>query len=823
MSCLIAALQLGKDSGRENIKKAMEYYGLAITIVQGTKSKEEKRKVIKAIADSLRFYFINTRIRNTSTFGFSTAGFLENNIEELPDRIQIFRKYNKERHLIPSLDKVSPYYRKVNKAFKEEVSRLMIDCMEYLKFTIRERQGITFVSLGALATQQALPYSEIEYVLLLDDEHLARDRVRYESLAKLIELITTSLGETPLTEILPFLQQQGLEAFIKPGFRISKTSNPLVGTQGNDGAFATINGIEGFTGDNSQKVFKPDSQLSLQLLTPGFLAGDESLFRKYQAALSTRIQSGGYDDFLASSLDFYIRENKNLKDRLDDFLKEIESDDDEREDVEPTKFDLNKLSSSIQHLARIILLIEFRMNKILQPPQQWDIWHTLKTLRSVVDEAGLIQQWQNVVDTFCMLRQHFTIREKSCQLQLTGGQLGSELEKIPEIESIKALVDIYEEIIGLAEKHREEFIGYFGKEQSAEVLLSTSPQFSPLSQYVEDKSIAAPDSNASGHDALFVLYSTLIFEQELGRGAFGTVYRGRCQIFAGQPVAIKKLQVDDWNKEAEEEFKKEVAMMKKLHSPNTVSLYAVCAEKPHYCLVMEYMPGGSLYQLLHSGKKLNPEAKIKIAIEIGSGLHYLHGRDILHRDLKSLNVLIDSSGTAKLADFGLAIVKTETQTLAATKTRSAQQEKMVGSFLWMAPELFQPNGRHSKASDVFAYAVILWEIITQKLPYQNAASTQLVPLWVGNGHREDIPEGTASNFETAIKAGWRQQPKERPTVATMLNWLSSGSKQTKQAENTVATESPAAVSSDYLDFSATQNDAPITTSSRYLSFSATKD
>lgn len=141
-------------------------------------------------------------------------------------------------------------------------------------------------------------------------------------------------------------------------------------------------------------------------------------------------------------------------------------------------------------------------------------------------------------------------------------------------------------------------------------------------------------------------------------------------------------------------------------------MYGICNEPGNWAIVMEYMEKGSLFQILHSSENLDWGIRINICIDIANGMNYLHSNNIIHRDLKSLNVLLSSHMEAKICDFGLADIKQESS-LTCTSTHQA-----VGTIPWMAPELFIKNPKFSLKSDIFSLAMIFWEIATRKIPWE---------------------------------------------------------------------------------------------------------
>lgn len=249
----------------------------------------------------------------------------------------------------------------------------------------------------------------------------------------------------------------------------------------------------------------------------------------------------------------------------------------------------------------------------------------------------------------------------------------------------------------------------------------------------------------------------------LGEGAFGKVYSGQWQ---HSQVAIKELHVKKMTPEAQNEFISEVKVMISLHHDNVMELRGVSFAP--YCMVMRFMPKGSLYDVLKSGQEFPWETRIQISIDIGAGLSHLHYKKIIHRDLKSLNVLLDEHYRAKVADFGLSQVKKESSSLSSHTTAN-----VAGSLLWIAPELFQRRAKQNEASDIYSLGVTLWEVASRQLPFHDAANDSLIRLWVSQGDREDIPFGTPEIFGKLIEQAWAQLPTERPTADKITRDLKS--------------------------------------------------
>ncbi|XP_042483183.1 putative receptor-like protein kinase At4g00960 [Macadamia integrifolia] len=195
---------------------------------------------------------------------------------------------------------------------------------------------------------------------------------------------------------------------------------------------------------------------------------------------------------------------------------------------------------------------------------------------------------------------------------------------------------------------------------------------------------------------------------KIGRGGFGTVYKGTLQ--DGKEVAVKRLSRRSW--QGLEEFKNEVVLIAKLQHRNLVRLIGCAVEGEEKLLIYDFMPNISLDVFVFDPNKrlqLDCRTRLNIIDGIARGLLYLHEDSrlkIIHRDLKPSNVLLDEEMTAKISDFGMARIFVEDQNTANTK-------RVVGTYGYMSPE-YAMEGIFSVKSDVFSFGVILLEIVSGK-------------------------------------------------------------------------------------------------------------
>ncbi|XP_031132306.1 serine/threonine-protein kinase STY46-like isoform X1 [Ipomoea triloba] len=238
----------------------------------------------------------------------------------------------------------------------------------------------------------------------------------------------------------------------------------------------------------------------------------------------------------------------------------------------------------------------------------------------------------------------------------------------------------------------------------------------------------------------------------------GDVYKGS---FRSQDVAIKVLRAELINEDTQRDFAQEIYILRKVRHKNIVQFIGACTRPPLLCIVTEYMSGGSVYDFLHKQKGVfKLPAILKVAIDVSKGMSYLHGNKIIHRDLKAANLLLDENLVVKIADFGIARLQVESGVMTAE----------TGTYRWMAPEVIGHRPYDHKA-DVFSFGILMWELLTGKLPYEHLTPLQAAVGVSQKGLRPTIPEGTHPMLADLLKRCWDQDSLLRPEFSDITEDL----------------------------------------------------
>lgn len=247
------------------------------------------------------------------------------------------------------------------------------------------------------------------------------------------------------------------------------------------------------------------------------------------------------------------------------------------------------------------------------------------------------------------------------------------------------------------------------------------------------------------------------------QGAFGKLYRGT---YNGEDVAIKLLEKPESDAERaqlmEQQFQQEVMMLATLKHPNIVRFIGACRKPMVWCIVTEYAKGGSVRQFLNRRQNRSVPLKlaVKQALDVARGMEYVHGLNLIHRDLKSDNLLIAADKSIKIADFGVARIEVQTEGMTPE----------TGTYRWMAPEMIQ-HRQYTHKVDVYSFGIVLWELITGMLPFQNMAAVQAAFAVVNKGVRPTIPHDCLPALSHIMTLCWDPNPDVRPSFDEIVRML----------------------------------------------------
>ncbi|KAK6932572.1 Serine-threonine/tyrosine-protein kinase, catalytic domain [Dillenia turbinata] len=257
-------------------------------------------------------------------------------------------------------------------------------------------------------------------------------------------------------------------------------------------------------------------------------------------------------------------------------------------------------------------------------------------------------------------------------------------------------------------------------------------------------------------DEYVIDMSKLLLGHKFAHGAHSRLYHG---IYKDEAVAVKIIRVldDDENEDLatrlQNQFHREVSLLSHLHHRNVIKFVAACREPSVFCIITEYISEGSLRAYLHKlqHKPLPLQKQISIALDVARGMEYIHSQGVIHRDLKPENILIDEDFCLKIVDFGIACEEAYCDPF----------HDDPGTYRWMAPEMIKhkPYGRKV---DVYSFGLILWELVTSTIPYEDMTPIQAAFAVVNKNLRPPIPEDCPPAMRALIEQCWSLQPEKRP-------------------------------------------------------------
>lgn len=254
----------------------------------------------------------------------------------------------------------------------------------------------------------------------------------------------------------------------------------------------------------------------------------------------------------------------------------------------------------------------------------------------------------------------------------------------------------------------------------------------------------------------------------LNQGGFSQVHKGT---WHGTKVAIKKLfdpKIDD---ELLAEFDNEVQKLEQIRHPYILMVLAFHRKPPALAIVTEIVDGGSLYELLHQSHKFSAAAGVldegvlgtreclQICEGTATAIAFIHAREIIHRDIKSHNVLLSQHLDVKLCDFGLARMRSELMTGAM---------QFAGTPNYMSPEQFL-NKKYTDRVDVFAFGTMFWEATAREIPFANLEGPEIRSK-VTSGVMLPLPD-TGASVHPIIKECWTTDHTARPSMQEILTQI----------------------------------------------------
>jgi serine/threonine-protein kinase CTR1 len=296
--------------------------------------------------------------------------------------------------------------------------------------------------------------------------------------------------------------------------------------------------------------------------------------------------------------------------------------------------------------------------------------------------------------------------------------------------------------------------------------------------------------------SFLIPHTELHLKERIGSGSYGTVYQAKLH---GLTVAVKRLNLQDnisATDDAVDDFIQEAVVLSKLHHENIVRLLGVCTDPGYISIVMEYVRQGSVKKLLLAQNvHVTWQRKLQMLIGASNGMVYLHSRQppVIHRDLKSSNLLVNRECRVKLCDFGVSkYLKHFASDFSLSSESGSPDSRVPGTLCFTAPELMLATPKLTAKADVYSFGIVMWEFAAASVPPPRQRlgkpSSYLVPFadltWsskiveaVCQGRRPDIPGNCPDCIQSLMKQCWHGQWRKRPAFTDILERLKQAAAQ----------------------------------------------
>ncbi|TPX13766.1 uncharacterized protein E0L32_005710 [Thyridium curvatum] len=357
-----------------------------------------------------------------------------------------------------------------------------------------------------------------------------------------------------------------------------------------------------------------------------------------------------------------------------------------------------------------------------------------------------------------------------------------------------SMLDTLQEEGSPIEPNRKSYVSFADSGSDTAAVSITDPDGNVRQSYFDEQSTLGSGSsslkevsqalNEDGEDADEELQSFLAGESWddsqwmkgalIGQGSFGCVYLALHAV-TGELLAVKQVETpspgansqnDARKKSMIEALKREISLLRDLRHANIVQ-YLGCGSSAEYLnIFLEYVPGGSVQTMLNSYGAL-PEPLVRSFVrQILNGLSYLHNRDIIHRDIKGANILVDNKGTIKISDFGIS-KKLEATNILNGANNNKHRPSLQGSVFWMAPEVVKQTS-YTRKADIWSLGCLVVEMMTGTHPFPDCTQLQAIFKIGGSKAAPTIPEHASEAAKSFLSQTFEIDHNKRPSADELM-------------------------------------------------------